>query len=130
MREILFRGKRINNGEWVEGFYLYTKENTHPVIIDMKCCSNIIDPETVGEYTGMTDKNGTKIFEGDILQFDYIGRNLGVNGVADVIFKSGKFGVLWGTHKELIWLDGFANTTKEVIGNIHDNPELLKECDI
>lgn len=129
MREILFRGKRKDNGEWVEGS-LWTwgkKVRIHQIfdIIDDALWFRV-DPNTIGQYTGMTDKNGKKIFEGDILQFDYIGENRGVNGIAEVVFQNGKFGVLWGWHKELVALDGFANTTMEVIGNIHDNPDLLK----
>lgn len=60
------------------------------------------------------------------MKFTYTGQNHGVEGVAVVEFENGKFGVKWGWHKEFIPLDGFANTTIEVIGNIHDNPELLK----
>jgi uncharacterized phage protein (TIGR01671 family) len=84
-------------------------------------------PETIGQYTGLTDKNGKKIFEGDILQFDYLGENLGVNGIETVVFDKGKFGVLWGWHNDFVCLDGIANTTIEIIGNIHDKPELMKE---
>lgn len=145
MRKITFRGKRTDNGEWVSsGNLLHFNENNEYYIpaINGKCvCThddsdNIIAcnetlfckviPETVGQYTGLTDKNGNKIFEGDIIQFDYKGENLGVNGKASVVFQNGKFGVLWGWHKEFVCLDGFANTTLEIIGNIHDNPELLK----
>lgn len=136
MREILFRGKRTDNGEWVYG--VPTKDKHEQTVIveslfecdEYKCrgadCWYVAD-ETVGQFTGLTDKNGKKIFEGDILQFDYIGKNLGVEGKAVVVFDNGKFGVLWGWHKEFVCLDGFSNTTKEVIGNIHDNPELMKE---
>lgn len=138
MREILFRGKAKNRfGEpWVEGYFMEVLGNGTPYIATITPIKDgeeaIIDgeivlPETVGQYTGLTDKNGKKIFEGDILQFDYTGKNLGVYGTSIVEFDNGKFGVKWGNHKEFVCLDGFANTTVEVIGNIHDNPELLKE---
>ena len=137
MREILFRGKRIDNGEWVEGaFCLKDCDAPFGDMVDRPSiikydppCDGFwfrIDPETVGQFTGLTDKNGKKIFEGDVLQFNYTGKNHGVEGKATVIFEHGKFGVLWGWHKEFVCLDGFANTTIEVIGNIHDNPELLE----
>ena len=79
-----------------------------------------VSADTVGQYTGLTDKNGNKIFEGDIIQFDYAGKGKGVNDVESVVFENGKFGVKWGYHKEFVCLDGFANTTLEVIGNIHE----------
>ena len=130
MREILFRGK-TEKGEWVQGDL--SQHTTGKKFIRCKnknaLCSYEVIPETIGQYTGLTDKNGKKIFEGDILQFDYIGKNLGVNGIAFVSFQNGKFGVEWGYHKEFVCLDGFANTTLEVIGNIHDNPELLERSD-
>lgn len=135
MREILFRGK-TDKGEWVYG--VPTKDDFDATYIvegifecDEYRCNGAdcfdVDENTIGQYTGLTDKNGTKIFEGDIIQFDYIGKNLGVNGKSSVLFENGKFGVLWGWHNEFVCLDGFSNTTLEIIGNIHDNPELLKE---
>lgn len=128
MREILFRGKRKDNGEWVEGDSLihsmYKKGDVCIGVVEGLAIHGVI-PETISEFTGLTDKNGKKVFEGDILQFSYTGKNLGVNGIAPVVFENGKFGVLWGWHKELVCLDGFANTVVEVVGNIHDNPELL-----
>lgn len=84
-----------------------------------------IIPETIGQYTGLKDKNGTKIFEGDVIALDYIGKNVGVIGKGAVVFEKGRFGLIWGWHKEFVHIDGFANTTFEVIGNIHDNPELI-----
>ena len=130
MREILFRGKRIDNGEWVEGFYL---------ILPM---SEIVIPETVGQFTGLTDKNGKKILEGDICEVVYLDRRLRSNGehydvenvmIAEVVFEKGAF--CFKTTFEDIALYrpiGFSiywmQKVKyfEVIGNIHDNPELLK----
>lgn len=123
MREILFRGKAIDDN-WYYGVPLVFTED-YVCMTAPHTCNKKVEMHTVGQYTGLTDKNGTKIFEGDIVQFDYIGKNLGVNGIAFVVFQSGKFGVKWGWHKEFVCLDGFANTTLEVIGNIHDNPELL-----
>ena len=146
MREILLRGKDKDTGEWVEGSLILVKEyccilqneeKNHPLdypyldsdVGTIDGFATPVIPETVGQYTGLTDKNGKKIFEGDILRFDYIGNNLGVNGVSVCEFENGKFGVKWGYHKEFVCLDGFANTTLEVIGNIHDNPELLESGD-
>ena len=124
MREILFRGKGIDDN-WYYGVPLVFTED-YVCMTTPHTYNKTVEMHTVGQYTGLTDKNGTKIFEGDILQFAYTGDNKGVEGIASVVFESGKFGVLWGWHKEFVCLDGFANTTVEVIGNIHDNPELLK----
>lgn len=116
MREILFRGKRIDNREWVEGFYLYTEENTHPVIIDMKCLSHIIIPETVGQFTGLTDKNGKKIFEGDIVKYE--------NKIYEIKYLE-KYARFAPSNEHSIFMVCAFNHL-EVVGNIHDNPGLLK----
>lgn len=137
-REILFRGQtrrygekvRVGDGEklpsnWVYGGVLQGG-GPFSIIYNDKFVKYPVYTDTLGQYTGLTDANEEKIFEGDILRFSYTGKNRGVEGVATVVFKRGKFGVEWGWHKELVCIDGFANTKIEVIGNIYDNPELLE----
>lgn len=126
MREILFRGKgnkKYNGGGWYYGVPIQCDDDDWQICTS--CSMRTVVTETIGQYTGLVDKNGTKIFEEDIVHFDYMGVNKGVNGTATVIFQNGQFGVFWGWHKEFVPLTGFCNTTIEVIGNIHDNPELL-----
>lgn len=126
MREIKFRGKRADNGNWIHGSFRMRLNECFIIPLPIVTSQSKVIPETVGQFTGLYDKNGMRIFEGDIVLFDYVGRNRGVHGKAAVDFINGKFGVHWGWHKEFVPLDGFANTTLEVIGNIHDNPELLQ----
>lgn len=127
MREILFRGKRIDNGEWIEGslwifdkFYILTTAN---------CVGFEVDPETVGLYTGMIC-NGKKIFEGDICRL-CLNPEICV-GVVEYDERISSFIVKVGETEMLTFIDYFVARNSvgdkvwiEVIGNIHDNPELI-----
>ena len=118
-REILFRGKSKSTGEWVFGnlFDKDTKGRTH-IGTTVRMCFDI-DPETVGQFTGMTDKNGTKIFEGDIVR--HIDTTCHVVEVvnSEVYFDTEKleFGIRYSN--ELFHCK--FNNEFEVIGNIHEN---------
>ena len=127
-REILYRGKRTNNGEWVEGWVTSQfKKHTEGELLT-RIQSNVfgvgehlVDTETVGEYTGLTDKNGKKIFEGDIVSgyFDHekiVGYIFYGSDAKFFIQRKGLFGIELNNAED--WV--------EVIGNIHDNPELLE----
>ena len=138
MREILFRGKRVNNGEWIQGIYYpveYTGFNIpggidHYIITRLPggCKPQIqVISETVCQYTGLTDKNGNMIFEGDIVTYDKeYGEEPREKGV--VYWCDGSFWAENVRDEEDVGLLGVrANYQLEVIGNIHDNPELLEE---
>ena len=133
MREILFRGQCCTDGKWVEG-YLGIEVPDELVIqrflFDEYFKSNCIDqysvkPETVGQYTGLKDLHGTRIFEGDIL-----------SGHLDDLFpeEESRYEVVWHDYGWHIKNDSGIDTADtelvmlffEVIGNIHDNPELLE----
>ena len=132
MREILFRGKRADNGQWVNGFYAHELQGGHFISADegawydgpMLTMVEII-PETVGQYTGLDDKNGVKIFEGDVVR--YLNSIESGNGV--VIFDACAFLFNWIDIDEIDSLLRYFQCSKEleVIGNITDNPELMGE---
>ena len=144
MREILFRGKRKTNNEWVYGNYcgaeyLINEGIEHFIIeIPRNGSSAKVIPETVGQYTGLTDKNGTKIFEGDILKEVYEvfvsarekekRTRIGYVEYSACSLCNGYYAYFWNDKEK--WRGNFAiHCGCEVIGNIHDNPELLKEND-
>lgn len=127
MREILFRGKRVDNGEWVCGdichhdgktSYIGQDQAGEMVILDL-------DPDTVGQFTGLVDMRKTRIFEGDIV--DCWSEGVNAKGTVQqrkdglwIIYPAWQKHIMWG-----LCPDEYLNTTVEVIGNVHDNPELM-----
>lgn len=125
MREILFRGKDFSgviNHNWCLGS-LDTTENNRTIIIYSdrfgNKCRIFVDPSTIGEYTGLKDKHSNMIFEGDIILLK------GDEEPYQVAFNECCFQVY--SHSVCYVMDNFYDHDIEVIGNIHDNPELLKE---
>lgn len=123
MREIKFRGKRVDNGEWVYGYYtkhvdkesgILGIENNYYWIHDNQGDIHDVDSNTVGQFTGLLDENGKEIYEGDILDSSLYGL---------CVVEYDEFGTFspfgHGDYAEI-------STWLKVIGNIHDNPELLK----
>lgn len=136
MREILFRGKRIDNGEWVYGYYDVFRyhEDVPPIyLIHTNGWTNSveIEPGTVGQYTGLTDTNGKKIFEGDIVKTwkNNIGK-IEFGQYWDEETEEDFYGYAWigkDEYEESITLSlNNCWNGHEVIGNLHDSPELLE----
>ena len=121
MRDIKFRGKHIDNGKWVYGNNIQIQiDGSGRVCICEHANQRWLDPNTVGQFTGMCDKNGKEIFDGDIL-------NTEKYQIVEVIFDNGAFMTRYFLnngmeHRIMFWDLG----AMEVIGNIHDNPELMK----
>lgn len=146
MRIIKFRGKRVDNDEWVVGdllqvanevfiapsdgdwfdFIPWSKDN----VFHLPSSTYQSIPDTVGQFTGLLDKNGTEIYEGDVIRSDgysgarhYVGyRKEEAMFVAFIIGTTPQD--YCGVYQH--WIDDF---NKEVIGNIHDNPELMEQND-
>lgn len=151
MREILFKAKQINNGEWVQGYYTHVPYlGKHYIVHETKIQCGIntwqtmnsceINPETLCQYTGMTDKNGKKIWENDILKYSYDYENSPwlISGKEIKYYIGAVFWQEWrgtwsvcskgknrGCNQDIYVYSRNPNRT-EVIGNIFDNPELLE----
>ena len=133
-REILFRGKRADNGEWIEGYFLpgNERQSLRPCIFvylpetqSFECFD--IDIDTLGEYTSLTDKNGTRIFEKDIVKY----KETGLNAFGKMETRETKSIVKYNApcfspFETDLYEDYVMPEETEVIGNIYDNPELLK----
>lgn len=134
MREILFRGKRRDNGEWVEGFigglhsYKTDEETGKITRIDSYYLNHqSVDAITVGQYTGLTDKNGKKIFEGDIVKIEPVKHKeeIQIQGRNYKISELKGCWIMLNDEEKWEFLGSIANSVV-VVGNIHDNPELLE----
>lgn len=123
----LFRGKRKDGQGWIEGDLVHTRTTTQGVVTEIYTfdMSYEVDPETVGQCTGLKDKNGKLIYEGDIVKGLF---NFGLEIMSVCTFKDGAFGL---TAKQCgaYHFSAFTSLWEvqyEVLGNIHDNPELLE----
>lgn len=130
MREILFRGKRADNGVWIVGDLRHWRSGKVGIHCDATGRTLPVRPETVGQYTGLTDKNGNRIFEGDIVECWSEG--VCARGTVQqrkdglwIIYPAWQKYIMWG-----LCPDEHMHTTVEVIGNIHDNPEIVEEMQI
>lgn len=130
MREIKFRGKRVDNGKWVYGYYVkYLNDNNrfeYKIITIFGECI-VVNPDTIGQYIG---QHGKEIYEGDVIKSIIPKQGIWSEvtiAYGPVFYKSASFRATTGPHSmDWVRLDSLAPTVEtEVIGNIYDNPELL-----
>lgn len=125
MRKIKFRGKDIETGEWIYGHF-FQRLGHYPAIVEPRPRDGkvmyyeiAVEDTTVGQFTGLLDKNGKEIYEGDIVIFDNH-----LQGISQVVYDYAGFDVDSKTYRTA--LRPTMNNHMRVVGNIHDNPELLK----
>ena len=149
MRRILFRGKQIDNEDWVLGYLWVGNENSYiiPHSLGVNYCekenrmiafAREVDPETVCQYTGLTDKNGRKIFEGDIVKgvaysTDFIGYIVWIDAIAGFgvrYFNKHREPTAWENSSILKAIQRWKQPNEfqaEIIGNNFDNPKLMEK---
>ena len=157
MREIVFRGKRLDNGEWVYGWPFADTADCSLKKAGKCVCPHdgskyfIVEwvddyheyeerqviPNTVGQYTGLKDKNGERVWEGDILHIARIADGLGgyyqppLDYPVNVVVKWDLCAWMWETlcddKRYITFPDAWCHYECEIIGNVHDNPEFIKE---
>jgi len=130
MREIVFRGKHKASGKWCEGNLHVDKQGVAIITPDDTPlgCYGQVDPDTVGQYTGLTDKDGRKVFEGDIVSAHFDWNDPEAESKAIVEWDNDNF--RWVTHQPGYDPDAITDFDKGlwlVIGNVHDNPELMNK---
>lgn len=129
-REILFRGKRVDGHGWVEGGIVLRANGQifiAPIIDASQIIISAVDPDTVGQYTGLQDNIGQQIFEGDVLEYEVAGLNGPEISRAEVVWDDGGW---YSLRLGCVFPDPLADeiaSWMRVVGNIHDNPETLKE---
>lgn len=136
MREILFRGKpkNLKKYKWVQGQLLHHRDNLSVIYSEEADHPVGVIPETVGQFTGLTDKNGKRIFEGDVVIYDNSPYNAYCEPIRGVIaWRNGSLCFKYKPWSSVMYRalcsDDFFAAKCDVIGNIHDNPELLEDAE-